>query len=95
MAGLVIHATRRIGDLMPAPPGSSDLTGATRYRNGWRGVLVLQVEEKFIAYWQGRLAPGVQRTPIMDTKWRDATVKDMRMLDYLSRRDSPPSPKKA
>jgi len=44
---------------MPYPRGSSNLTGATRYRSGFRGVLILQVEEKVVAYMEGRLAPGV------------------------------------
>lgn len=72
---------------MPAPSGSSDLTGATRYRNGWRGVLVLQVEERKVAYMQGCLAPGVEREPVYSMQWRDATTKDLRVLEYLDRRE--------
>lgn len=72
---------------MPAPPGSSDLTGATRYRSGFRGVLVLQVEERHVAYMEGRLAPGVVRQPVYAMKWRDATIKDLRVLKWLARKD--------
>lgn len=68
---------------MPAPTGSADLTGATRYRSGWFGGLVLQVEVKFVAYYKGRLSPFEDRTPVYDTKWRDATTKDIRLLEWL------------
>lgn len=84
---------------MPRPTGSSDLTGATRYRNGFRGVLVLQVEERVVAFFKGKLSPGSQRQPVYKMQWRDATTKDLRVLEYLEGQDEaamagdrPPAP---
>lgn len=68
---------------MPSPVGRHDLTGSTRYRSGFRGTLVLQVEESKIAYWKGHLVPGVERTPVYEMSWRDAEAKDLRVLEYL------------
>ena len=72
---------------MPAPVGANGLTGAIRYRTGFRGVLVLQVEEKHVAYWKDVLMPGVQRTPVYEASWRDAHAKDLRVLEYLARNE--------
>jgi hypothetical protein len=79
----------------------SELTGATRYRTGWFGRLILQVEERYVAYYEGR--PGFERrpdpnpirNPVHATKWRDASVSDFPMLEYLgakARGENPPPP---
>lgn len=49
------------------------LTGATRVRMGWRGRLVLQVEEQFQAFqWQAR-----EHLDPLRTRWRDARITDI------------------
>lgn len=71
---------------MPAPPYlCRDLTGATRYREGWRGCLVLQVE-----YY---LSQGISKSPREDgsfpplrTEWRDATKSDLPTIEYHEER---------
>lgn len=70
---------------MPMVPYARDLTGLTRYRSGFRGTLVLQVEEKRIAYYAGRLSPFEKRTPVYEHVWRDAKVIDLRALDWFAR----------
>jgi len=69
---------------MPYPPGPSNLTGATRYRSGFRGVLILQVEETVIDHFKyiGSLSPE----PVHRAVWRDASTKDLRVLEYIARR---------
>lgn len=54
-------------------------TGKTRYRSGWRGKLILQVEV---------LVSSVDTCPMtcdshtfQTTKWRDARVEDLPCLD--------------
>ncbi|MBV2181694.1 MAG: hypothetical protein KUL86_10745 [Castellaniella sp.] len=63
-----------------APPERSaersGLTGKTRYRLGWRGRLVLQVEYR-------ACRPGNMYTitpPYLVRYWRDATVEDLQAL---------------
>ena len=75
---------------MPYPPGSSNLTGTTRYRTSFMGKMILQVEERHIAHYEGRLQPGVERQPVYGTSWRDATAKDMSTLEWMAR--SAPTP---
>ncbi|MBI1621490.1 hypothetical protein [Aquamicrobium zhengzhouense] len=70
---------------MPYPTGSSNLTGATRYRSGFRGVLVLQVEVRVITWWKGPLSPLADRKPTYKHWWRDATVEDLRALEHVAR----------
>lgn len=77
---------------MPGFPGCDSLTGQTRYRNGWFGTLVLQVEERAVAYWAGRLQPGVERTPVYENKWRDAKTTDFRILEYIERKRNGENP---
>lgn len=62
------------------PPETSStpgLTGKTRYRLGWRGRLVLQVE-----YTERRAMAGgwVVPKPYTVRCWRDATVEDLQAL---------------
>ena len=67
---------------MTAPIGMSNLTGATRYRSGWFGGLILQVEEYHKVGYRGR--PRLNDTPTcLDTKWRDAKIYDLRLIEYL------------
>jgi hypothetical protein len=73
---------------MPRPTSSRDLTGRTMYRTNFFGKLVLQVEERRVTGYAGRLAPGVERTPIVDTFWRDATNHDLIELDWRARNDA-------
>lgn len=48
----------------------SELTGRRRFRRGWFGRLILQVEEKltWVDYWGDRYA---------NKGWRDARVEDL------------------
>lgn len=56
------------------------LTGNTRVRLGWRGRLVLQVEETYQTYqWNPR--PSVDRAHV---RWRDAVVTDVNGTAPLS-----------
>lgn len=48
----------------------SDLTGRRRYRRGWFGRLILQVEEK--TTWHDRFGDC-----FIGTEWRDARVQDL------------------
>lgn len=68
---------------MPSPQRNYNLTGATRYRSGWRGRLVLQVEQRTIVSYKGRLAPGVEREPVYSYHWRDAKVHDLSVLKWM------------
>lgn len=70
---------------MPYPTGSSNLTGATRYRSGFRGVLILQVEETVVDYYKHVGSPSPK--PVHKDVWRDASTKDLRVLEYMARRD--------
>lgn len=72
---------------MPRPSSSRDLTGRTMYRSNLFGKLILQVEERVVTGYVGRLAPGVHRTPIVDTFWRDATLADLSELDWMARQE--------
>lgn len=83
--------------MKPFTLGHSNLTGVTRYRSGWFGGLVLQVEEKFVAYHEGRLNPTEKQTPVYSTKWRDAKVTDIDTLEWHGMRERgelrpPPDP---
>lgn len=92
-----------MGYTMPRLPSSKDLTGRTTYRSNIFGKLILQVEENRVTGYAGRLLPGVIRTPIIETFWRDATVSDLSTLDYIARQEKakdeglpppiPPSPR--
>lgn len=76
---------------MPAHPNSSDLTGATRYRNGWFGSLVLQVEETYAVGYRGR--PRINEpTHCEETRWRDAKATDLRTLDWFDGARNRPLP---
>lgn len=70
---------------MPRPMRGADLTGSTRYRTGFRGVLVLQVEVRRVAYWKGSLRPGAHRTPVHEHLWRDARTTDITTLEWIER----------
>lgn len=66
------------------PVGTNDLTGAIRYRAGFRGVLVLQVEERVFSHFKEHLPlPGVERTRRYKLVWRDAFTQDLRVLEKL------------
>lgn len=54
-------------------PTSPTLTGRIRHRLGWRGRLVLQVEEEWFMR-QGTAAPDKSKR---HTRWRDAIWSDM------------------
>ncbi|NOV15887.1 hypothetical protein E5S70_07275 [Ensifer adhaerens] len=57
------------------------LTGRYRYRLGWFGRLVLQVEQSYRAVDYGkRPQPGVDRT-FEARRWRDATIEDIQPLE--------------
>lgn len=50
----------------------ASLTGRTRYRAGWFGRLILQVEVDVTGSpWVSQMDPGLH------TKWRDARVDDL------------------
>jgi hypothetical protein len=69
---------------MPAPSGTDEITGETRYRTGWFGKLILQVEEVYHVAIYGRPRfGGIER--VQRTKWRDATVRDLRLIDWYER----------
>ena len=55
---------------------ASGLTGKTRYRLGWRGRLVLQVECSERRAMAGGVVPRLHTV----TVWHDATVEDMQVL---------------
>lgn len=81
--------------MMPAPSGCADLTGATRYRDGWFGKLILQVEENYRVGHRGRpRAGGIEFSNL--TRWRDAEPRDLRMIDWITNRPTtpPPNPKR-
>lgn len=54
--------------------GRPGLTGRTRYRLGWRGRLILQVEH---ATHHRQSSGWVVYPPYMISEWRDATVADL------------------
>lgn len=60
---------------MPAPDGSSDMTGRTQYRETWTGRLVLQVE--MVDYRRKSLGDPVP------TYWRDAKERQLRSIKYF------------
>ncbi|MDL2401265.1 hypothetical protein [Rhizobium mayense] len=55
------------------------LTGRYRYRIGWRGTLVLQVEEEYDVYRSlfSRRQPGNDSVKETERNWRDARVEDL------------------
>jgi hypothetical protein len=57
------------------------LTGRTRYRLGFNGRIVVQVEEK----WFGM--PAYSRQVGYNTSWRDAGALDLQQLEPPSVRD--------
>lgn len=67
------------------PVGTNDLTGAIRYRSGFRGVLILQVEERVFSHYKEHrpLPPGKELTPVFKFAWRDARVQDLRVLECI------------
>lgn len=62
--------------------GDQNLTGATRYRTGWFGGLILQVEERYQVGLGGRPRLGSATHGWM-TRWRDAVANDLGVLAYL------------
>jgi hypothetical protein len=67
---------------MPAPPNSDRITGATRYRTGWFGKLILQVEENVEFY---RPAGYCNPSKIISTRWRDARPSDLYLIGWHER----------
>lgn len=66
---------------MPRPPNSADLTGRRRYREGWRGKVILEVEEKIqIAY-----SASDDSADLTSLVWRDAKIRDLHVLDWYDR----------
>lgn len=62
------------------------LTGATRYRHGWLGGLILQVEEW---YYCGTGRPQPYKESPKATRWRDAKVGDLisgQQIETLAKR---------
>lgn len=64
---------------MPDHPSNywPKLTGNIRYRAGWRGRVILQVEVRQVAYYVGKLAPTIQREAVFERVWRDARMEDL------------------
>lgn len=58
---------------------SSNLTGATRYRDGWFGGLILQVEERCKMGHNGRNR--------LVFSWRDAKAWDLLAIERLEREE--------
>lgn len=59
----------------PIPcPSTPKLTGKTRCRVNWKGLLILQVEETFYTYTWNDLPPSEDKWHF---KWRDAKVEDL------------------
>lgn len=80
---------------MPCYPRSDKLTGATRYRTSRFGEkLILQVEEIYQVGYGGRPQPG-QPTHFPSTRWRDACVSDLPVIDYLHSDKNGPPPERA
>lgn len=67
---------------MPAPPKSDRITGQTRYREGWFGRLILQVEENVTFY---RPASSCNPSKIVTTRWRDARASDLYLIVWHER----------
>lgn len=65
-------------------PTSPTLTGRIRHRLGWRGRLVLQVEEEWFMR-QGIAAPDKSKR---HTRWRDAILADMDGRFLMVRREA-------
>lgn len=72
---------------MPAPPGSDNLTGRSNHRRNWLGQMVLQVEVTERVGHGGRPQPG-RPTYVEVNRWRDATERDIRTLDWHARREA-------
>lgn len=68
------------------PRHNQSLTGATSYRKGWFGKLILQVEFLRIKTRLTPPQPGVDRT-YEALEWRDAEIEDLRTLDYIVQMD--------
>jgi hypothetical protein len=60
------------------------LTGRTRYRLGWFGKVILQVEEACITAGPGRPQPG---RDFVRYSWRDARLTDVVHADAPSERE--------
>lgn len=69
---------------MPAPMGSDRITGETRYRSGWFGKLILQVEEVYDQGYHARPQPGIP-TSFTATRWRDARPADLYLIGWHER----------
>lgn len=67
---------------MPAPSNSDRITGETRYRTGWFGKLILQVEENTSGYLS---VGGCNPRRVNSTRWRDAKAQDLRLIDWYER----------
>lgn len=79
---------------MPAPMRSDEITGATRYREGWRGCLVLQVEI-YVDEGIPKSPRGDGEAPPRMTAWRDAMERDLSSIRYHEERrqgKNPPPP---
>jgi hypothetical protein len=84
---------------MPAPPNSEKITGATRYRENWRGKLILQVEYYVDEGTYSKSPRADGEAPPRETGWRDASTMDLSPIRYFEMQRNgvkppPPPPKR-
>ncbi|RWF44278.1 MAG: hypothetical protein EOS65_02565 [Mesorhizobium sp.] len=71
---------------MPSPPNADRITGQTRYRSGWFGKLILQVEENVSFY---RPVSSGNPSRMVETRWRDARRGDLYLIEWHERQKQP------
>ena len=72
---------------MPAPPKADRITGNTRHRVGLFGKLILEVEEVYVSAYAG--IGGANPTKITSTRWRDARLSDLYLIQWHERQKLP------
>jgi hypothetical protein len=72
--------------VMPSPPNADRITGNTRHRAGLFGKLILQVEENYTGAYAGM--GGANPIRITETRWRDARVSDLYLIQWHERQAS-------
>lgn len=72
---------------MPAPPKADRITGNTRHRVGLFGKLILEVEENYVAAYSG--IGGANPIPVTKTRWRDARLSDLYLIEWHQRQKLP------